>query len=528
MQNDSNVSKRDKKGLKIAAVIGAVLVIAAGVAAVWFGTADYRSYKSGVELLKNGDYTAAIEVFEALPDYKDSDERLNEAKYGQALEFMKEKQYLSAAESFDALGDYSDSSLKMSECYYSLAELECRSKNYQQAYDYFILAGDYDDSPFKAQKMIYSMGHAAFMEEDYSLAFECFERLEGSEEDFGLRHFKTLKDADEYLEQQLDDLNKNIYFYLGEKPEGSQPYEEYGDELGLIDIYTEIINYIPYHIGSASYSESEKKATVQVLTYYAGDVILDAWEKGDTSGLNEDQKAVLELALELVEQAKAETDSELELEIWLHDWICKKVRYDSPDMDVTTFEFMRLRELSCVGAMLDGKANCQGYTDAFYLLGNLAGFDVERVMGDAGGGHIWNTITLDGQQYIVDVTFDDINEDNYSGWTYTYFNVPWDEAVYSIDGGADTVPDIATEFALDKSYFGANECSFRSLKGAAEYLAKNKSDSFTRVVVLDRNISWDEFDKAMDSAVTSYGKYSSIIVWLEYYEDNTYITVCWE
>jgi len=59
------------------------------------------------------------------------------------------------------------------------------------------------------------------------------------------------------------------------------------------------------------------------------------------------------------------------------------------------------RFVTAIGALLDGKANCQGYSDAFYMLG--------RIGGTANGGlHEWNTITYgDRKTYFIDVTAGD-------------------------------------------------------------------------------------------------------------------------
>ena len=78
--------------------------------------------------------------------------------------------------------------------------------------------------------------------------------------------------------------------------------------------------------------------------------------------------------------------------------------------------------------MIDGKANCQGYTDTFYMLGTMAGFKMDRLYGNSTnsngskGGHVWNTIDFgDNIAYSVDVTWDDgikINGQEYPGYIY--------------------------------------------------------------------------------------------------------------
>ena len=87
-----------------------------------------------------------------------------------------------------------------------------------------------------------------------------------------------------------------------------------------------------------------------------------------------------------------------------------------------------------MGAILNGRANCDGYTDAFYLIGTLAGLNVRYQHGDsldknywgaeATVSHIWNLLEIGGVWRMVDVTWDD--EEN--GWTYVWFNAGRDIA----------------------------------------------------------------------------------------------------
>ncbi len=515
----NNAGKKGKKA--VSAVL--VLVVIAGLAAAYFLTEDYRAYTEGVKLLESRAYGAAAEIFEEIPDYKDSAELYRAAKYGIAEGLMDKKDYDEAVEILKEIADYSDSGEKISECYYKMAEQCLRKDENDGAYEYFILSGDYLDAAERADEAIYAKGHDAFMDGDYDEAFECFDRLEGEEEDYGHRHFRRLEDAEKFLDSKLDDLEKFIKFYIAEELEGEK-YEDYDG----VDVYTEIINYIDFHAGTAYYYEEEKQVTIQVTTYYQGEIILDAWENGDTSELTDLQKEVLDAALEVVEQANAETGNDLELEKWLHDWLCRRVEYDSPNMDVNTVEFVALRQLNCIGAILDGRANCQGYTDAFYLLGNLAGLDVGIIFGDAGGGHMWNSIKLDGKRYIVDVTFDDNSEEDCGGWFYTYFNIPWDTEVYAVDGGAQTIPAMEFMFNKDVSYFGMTDCCFDNTKDAAKNIVgKLKADghSWAHAMVEGKEVSWDDADKALDEVRGSFGSGTTWWIFVDYYAGNSYISV---
>ncbi len=97
------------------------------------------------------------------------------------------------------------------------------------------------------------------------------------------------------------------------------------------------------------------------------------------------------------------------VELRIHDWLCETVEYVK---DVPSFSDAADAppELSAVGALRDGRANCQGYADAFYLLASLAGYEVSFQSADdrsTGTGHVFNTIRLGDAWYAVDVTGDD-------------------------------------------------------------------------------------------------------------------------
>lgn len=159
---------------------------------------------------------------------------------------------------------------------------------------------------------------------------------------------------------------------------------------------------------------------------YPGDRMLAAHRSGDRSRLTAEEASALDLALQVVEQARQAGENQIQRLLYLHDWLLQHITYFDFDFSTTHTEY---RQLTAVGALLDGSANCQGYTDAFYLLGNLAGFSVDRQSTDT---HIFNTIQLDGAWYIMDVTFNDqdsmesqqVSSEGYSN--YRLFNAGLD------------------------------------------------------------------------------------------------------
>lgn len=87
--------------------------------------------------------------------------------------------------------------------------------------------------------------------------------------------------------------------------------------------------------------------------------------------------------------------------LYLHDYLVFHTDYS---------EDARL-PFTAYGAIVEGKATCQGYSDALHLLLARAGFECTYVIGyshDDSAKHKWNYVKLDdGQWYIIDPTWSD-------------------------------------------------------------------------------------------------------------------------
>ncbi len=149
--------------------------------------------------------------------------------------------------------------------------------------------------------------------------------------------------------------------------------------------------------------------------YYPGVRILTAVQNGTESLLPDRLQMALSRARQL---ARDVSGTQREKALQLHDRLCEAVRYR---IDDTTDE-----DDCCVGALLNGEANCDGYSDAYLLLCGLCGINARLISGDAliktdpnEAGHMWNLIELDQVWQAVDVTWDD-QEDRIT-WTYFCF-----------------------------------------------------------------------------------------------------------
>ncbi len=87
----------------------------------------------------------------------------------------------------------------------------------------------------------------------------------------------------------------------------------------------------------------------------------------------------------------------------IYDYVCAHVVYDM-DAAMGDTSIQKIREsYSAYGALINGKATCQGYATLMYRLLLEAGIDNRIVTGDS---HGWNIVKLDGKYYCLDATWD--------------------------------------------------------------------------------------------------------------------------
>ena len=135
--------------------------------------------------------------------------------------------------------------------------------------------------------------------------------------------------------------------------------------------------------------------------------------------------ALLSAAEGLVNAAKGD---DFAREVALHDTICSRVRYDLSAPNAH----------NAYGALVEGRAGCEGYAQAMTLLCRMAGMPCTMVTGMAWDGtymrpHAWNMVQIGGQWGHVDATFND-----QSDTLHWYFNLS--DGQLSADHTWDSLP----------------------------------------------------------------------------------------
>lgn len=153
---------------------------------------------------------------------------------------------------------------------------------------------------------------------------------------------------------------------------------------------------------------------IRVANAYLSSNQQQAW-----MNLNHEEQDLYNIAVGIVDEANKHS-SEVEKARYIYKAICDRVKYKTENE----------RNKTAIGALIDGYANCQGYSDAFYMLGRMCGLDVRMIGGSAidkngqWGPHQWNWITFsDGKSYCVDVThgifkatYEDIKNNHLCDW----------------------------------------------------------------------------------------------------------------
>lgn len=225
---------------------------------------------------------------------------------------------------------------------------------------------------------------------------------------------------------------------------------------------------------------------------------------------------------EILSSAPKDADS-YEKELWLNDRLVESCEYDE---DAAAHEEVIANEQNAYGALVDGRAVCEGYSRAFQLLCSEMGITCVSVNGtaedesdDGDGNHIWNAVQLDGSWYYVDVTWNDFqpNSDDYHITEiekHLYFNITTgqlleDHKISPLYGSSEEadyynafIPECS---AGEYNYFRKSLLTIRSaddgdaLKNALAQAAANGEETFAFCIDEDA-----DFDSVVDDIVGGY------------------------
>lgn len=132
----------------------------------------------------------------------------------------------------------------------------------------------------------------------------------------------------------------------------------------------------------------------------------------------EEYHKMLKALINKIDSTLPVNESDYDTELAAHDAILSLCTYDS------TGEYRS----NAYGAYVDGKAICEGYSDAFTLSMFMRGIKCCQVWGTAKNNeyitesHAWNIVKIDKSWYSMDLTWDEFTEPAVQS-LYSYFNL---------------------------------------------------------------------------------------------------------
>ncbi len=264
-----------------------------------------------------------------------------------------------------------------------------------------------------------------------------------------------LAELTKMISDQIDDGKKSGDFYIKNISQ---------DELSGINDYICSLN------GNVSqYSVLEKsRHGMKVRFFYEISDNYYVYQKyTNGTGIPSDRPAAMKLydkINEIIPRIIKSDMTDYEKELAIHDYIVTNCEYGYVD-------YSNDYAYRAYGALVQGKAVCNGYAEAMALLLNCVGVENEIMTGWASSElHAWNRVRLDGKWYQVDSTWDDPIPDRGSFAGHQFFNVT-DEIMD--DTHIWTIEDYEKCDAMDYNYFKVNNAigDYQAFKNKMDFWA---------------------------------------------------------
>lgn len=294
-----------------------------------------------------------------------------------------------------------------------------------------------------------------------------------------------------YYYHQLDKLQQSAYHairtgLMSLAPSFSVPYLE-GRELA--DLYFMVRLDCPEIFWSSNfrYKWYPDSGNVEMIPEYL-------FDKGK---IRDHQKAMKSRVEKLARLAENET--ELEKERYIHDFICRNVRYD---------KLKKPYSHEIIGPLGQGVSVCEGIAKAVKILCDALGIWCVIALSEANPQkgikyrHTWNVVRLNGRYYHLDATFDN-SLGNPDGIRYDYFNLSDKQIFRDHEPAIFPLPSCVDP---DHFYYREKKLSFTRLEDVGKRFAQaaKKGNAFTfhwRGGYLTREVLGELLDLAEEEAV---------------------------
>ncbi len=236
--------RRRKRRRRVTVSLTTLVVLAGGAYGVYFhGIPAYKYYRAG-ELMKQGEYIAAREIYVGLEDYADSAGLVKESDYlraGAAAATANLTSLKAAQDLYETLPGYKDSAEKASLMRLERAQLLRAGGEYEQAIALFAQIPGFGDADELATQTHYDWASALMENLDYQGAREKFLALGAYRDAAKLAEDCLFKPALERLEKgefsQAVDLFGQLKDQALALPKLQESYYRWGDQLFMAQDY---------------------------------------------------------------------------------------------------------------------------------------------------------------------------------------------------------------------------------------------------------------------------------------------------
>ncbi len=161
--------------------------------------------------------------------------------------------------------------------------------------------------------------------------------------------------------------------------------------------------------------------------------------------------------------------SDVQKALLIHDRLAVLCEYDSKNLAADTIPD---ESYSMYGALVDGVAVCQGYSEAYEYLLDKVGIS-SYLCESSALCHAWNIVVIDGKEYHVDVTWDDPVEDITGKVLHTNF-LRSSTGIYSTGHKANDYIKTPTDTKYDNYFWQDSDSEFQ-LMGDEIYYIDNEA-----------------------------------------------------
>lgn len=175
-------------------------------------------YQFASSLCENGDYDLAMTYYRELDGYKDAGDKLTDVNYQKANNLAASGSYKEALAIYQSLDGYEDSQDRITETKYLLANASMDCGDYETAYRLYSEMGDYKDIPERMDESIYQYAGVLVEQGKYDEAINQYKEVYHYKDSAHLQDVAKLHKAEKLLQDKnyedcsfiLKDLNNVI------------------------------------------------------------------------------------------------------------------------------------------------------------------------------------------------------------------------------------------------------------------------------------------------------------------------------